>query len=121
MAGSTKTQPTLLKRIQDGEDALAWRDFFDRYWRLIYALAKHRGCSDHTAEEIVQEAFLQAWNQAERYDPNQGPFLPVHINFKTFCSPQTTNLAFVPFIGQCRKQFDDWKFFTIHGFCFMAL
>jgi RNA polymerase sigma-70 factor (ECF subfamily) len=76
MASSTKTKPTLLKRIQDGRDALAWRDFFDRYWRLIYALAKHRGSSDHTAEEIVQDVMVAVFEKRDvfRYDVHRGRF-----------------------------------------------
>jgi RNA polymerase sigma-70 factor (ECF subfamily) len=76
MSSSTKTQPTLLERIQNGKDALAWRDFFDRYWRLIYALAKHRGCSDHTAEEIVQDVMVAVFEKRDvfRYDAHRGRF-----------------------------------------------
>jgi RNA polymerase sigma-70 factor (ECF subfamily) len=76
MATSTKTRPTLLNRIRDGRDAQAWQDFFDRYWRLIYALAKHRGCSDHTAEEIVQDVMVSVFERRDvfRYDAERGRF-----------------------------------------------
>jgi RNA polymerase sigma factor (sigma-70 family) len=55
---------------------LAWDEFYDRYWRLIYAFAKQRGCSDHTAEEIVQEVVLAVFRGREifRYDPTRGRF-----------------------------------------------
>ncbi len=42
---------------------------YDRYSGLLLALA-HRVLGDLSeAEEILQEAFLQVWNQASRYDP----------------------------------------------------
>jgi RNA polymerase sigma-70 factor (ECF subfamily) len=73
---NTKTRATLLERLGDGADRLAWDEFFDRYWRLIYAAATRRGCSEHTAEEIVQEVMLAVFEKREvfRYDPAQGRF-----------------------------------------------
>ena len=52
---TTSTRATLLERLRDGADALAWDEFFARYGSTIYGFARHRGCSPHTAEEIVQE------------------------------------------------------------------
>jgi len=71
-----KTRPTLLERLRDAADPLAWDEFFGRYWPLVYAAARHRGCSDHTAEEIVQEVMLKVFRQQDifRYDPERGRF-----------------------------------------------
>jgi RNA polymerase sigma-70 factor (ECF subfamily) len=76
MAINSNTQATLLRRLQDGADPLAWDQFFQRYWPATYALARHRGCSDHTAEEIVQEVMLKVFEQRDvfRYDPQRGRF-----------------------------------------------
>jgi len=73
---NSKTRVTLLERLRDGADALAWGEFFDRYWRLIFASAKRRGCSEHTAEEIVQDVMLAVFEKKHvfRYDPAQGRF-----------------------------------------------
>lgn len=70
------TQATLLDRLRDGADVLAWHEFFERYWRLIYAFARRRGCTEHTAEEIVQEVMLKVFRQHDvfRYDPTRGRF-----------------------------------------------
>jgi RNA polymerase sigma factor (sigma-70 family) len=72
----SKTQATLLARLQDGSDALVWDEFFQRYWRLIYAYAKRCNCSDHTAEEVVQDVMLKVFEQKDffRYDPARGRF-----------------------------------------------
>ena len=73
---NSKTRVTLLERLRDGADALAWDEFFDRYWRLIFASARRRGCSEHTAEEIVQDVMLAVFEKKHvfRYDPAQGRF-----------------------------------------------
>jgi RNA polymerase sigma factor (sigma-70 family) len=73
---ASQTRATLLERLRDAADPLAWDEFFRRYWRLIYALARRRGCSDHTAEEIVQDVMLAVFEQREvfRYDRQRGHF-----------------------------------------------
>lgn len=70
------THATLLERLRDAADPLAWDEFFVRYWRLIFSFARRRGCSDHTAEEIVQEVMLAVFQQREvfHYDRSQGRF-----------------------------------------------
>jgi RNA polymerase sigma factor (sigma-70 family) len=72
----SQTHATLLERLREASDPLAWEEFYERYWRLIYATARRRGCSDHTAEEIVQEAMLAVFKGrgAFRYDPARGRF-----------------------------------------------
>jgi RNA polymerase sigma factor (sigma-70 family) len=73
---STTTRATLLDRLRDGADALAWDEFFARYWPTIYGFARHRGCSQHTAEEIVQDVMLKVFQQRDvyQYDPVRGRF-----------------------------------------------
>ena len=73
---SSKTRPTLLERLRDGSDLVAWEEFFGRYWSLIFAFARHRGCSQHTAEEVVQDVMLKVFRQKDlfRYDPARGRF-----------------------------------------------
>ena len=71
-----KTNATLLERLRLGTDPVAWQEFSDRYWRLIFAFAKRRGCSDHTAEEIVQDVMVEVFRQRDTfcYDPALGRF-----------------------------------------------
>ena len=38
MAGTTR--PSLLDRLRDSTDRHSWEQFFDQYWRLIYAFAR---------------------------------------------------------------------------------
>jgi RNA polymerase sigma factor (sigma-70 family) len=55
---------------------MAWNDFFTCYWPVVFAYARHRGCSEHTAEEIVQEVMLKVFQKRDvfRYEPAQGRF-----------------------------------------------
>ena len=73
---NSNTQATLLERLRDGSGRLAWEEFFQRYWRLIYVAARDRACRDHTAEEIVQEVMLAVFEKRDvfRYDPARGRF-----------------------------------------------
>lgn len=73
---SSRTQATLLDRLREAADPLAWDEFFERYWRLVYAMARQRGCSEHSAEEVVQETMLAVFRQRQvfRYDPARGRF-----------------------------------------------
>jgi RNA polymerase sigma-70 factor (ECF subfamily) len=72
----SNTRPTLLESLRDGADPQAWEDFFRRYWPLIYGYAKHGGCSEHTAEDIVQDVLTTVFQQRGvfRYDPQRGRF-----------------------------------------------
>ena len=76
MVTNSKTQASLLERLRDGTDPLAWDEFFGRYWTPIYGFARHRGCSEHTAEEIVQDVMLKVFEQKDifQYDPERGRF-----------------------------------------------
>ena len=75
-AFNSKTRATLLARLQDGADPLAWDEFFQRYWRLIYTYARRCNCSEHTAEEVVQDVMLKVFEQKDffHYDPARGRF-----------------------------------------------
>ena len=73
---NSSTRATLLDQLRDGTDPLAWDEFFGRYWPLIYTYARGRGCSNHTAEEVVQDVMLKLFEQRDifRYDPVRGRF-----------------------------------------------
>ncbi len=70
------TQPALLERLRQGSDHLAWDEFFERYWRGLFGVARRHGCSEHTAEEIVQDVMLAVFESQDvfHYDPERGRF-----------------------------------------------
>ncbi|MBN2292271.1 MAG: sigma-70 family RNA polymerase sigma factor [Pirellulales bacterium] len=76
LSNNSRTRATMLERLRDGSDLVAWEEFFGRYWSLIFAFARRRGCSEHTAEEVVQDVMLKVFEQKDlfRYDPSRGRF-----------------------------------------------
>lgn len=57
----------IVRRMVAGEpEALA--ELYDRFAPLVLAVARRILGAAGDAEEVLQEAFLQVWNQAERYD-----------------------------------------------------
>ena len=51
-------------------DALA--ELYRRHGGPVFGLARRVLQNEHLAEEVVQEVFLQLWNQPERFDPDRG-------------------------------------------------
>lgn len=76
MASDTNTRISLLDRLHDGADPLVWDDFFRRYWPFLFSVAKQRGCTEHTAEEIVQDVMLAIFEKKAvfRHDASRGRF-----------------------------------------------
>ena len=60
----------LVQAVVDRQEA-AVAELYDRYSGLLLALSRRILMDSSDAEEILQEVFLQVWNQAERYDPRR--------------------------------------------------
>ncbi len=58
----------LVRRIATRDQA-ALGELYDRYGGLLLALATRVLGGPGEAEEVVQETFIQVWNQARAYDP----------------------------------------------------
>jgi len=76
MEDALVTQPSLLVRIRDPEDAAAWQRFVDLYGPLVYRFVRLRGLQDADAADLTQEVFQTVARAARRldYDPGRGTF-----------------------------------------------
>ncbi len=70
------TRQSLLSRLKDLGDQDGWQEFFETYWRLIYAVARRAGLGDAEAQDVVQETMVVVAQQMPRfrYDPGRGSF-----------------------------------------------
>jgi RNA polymerase sigma-70 factor (ECF subfamily) len=75
-AGLLATRRSLIDRLANWDDQRRWQEFFDTYWKLIYAAARRSGLTDAEAQDVVQETIITVARQIEklRYDPAVGSF-----------------------------------------------
>ena len=73
---SLKTRSSLLCRLRNLDDQESWRAFFDRYWELLYNVAKKSGLGEPEAQDVVQETVIAVAKAMPdfRYDPVRGSF-----------------------------------------------
>ncbi|MCF7731671.1 MAG: sigma-70 family RNA polymerase sigma factor [Akkermansiaceae bacterium] len=71
-----KTRKSLIAKLDNWEDQRAWDEFYQTYWRLIYAVAVKAGLRSDEAFDCVQETILSIAKQSKKnmYDPAQGSF-----------------------------------------------
>ncbi len=70
------TRKSLIARLDNWEDQRTWDEFYQTYWRLIYAVAIKSGLRSEEAFDCVQETILSIAKQSKKklYDPSQGSF-----------------------------------------------
>ncbi len=70
------TRSSLVKRLGNWNDHGSWQDFFDTYWKLIYAVAVKAGLSDAEAQDVVQETVVAVAKQMRErgYDRTRSSF-----------------------------------------------
>jgi RNA polymerase sigma factor (sigma-70 family) len=70
------TRRSLISRLRNWDDHASWQEFFDTYWKLIYAVALKSGLSNTEAEEVVQETVISIAKKMPsfEYDPAKCSF-----------------------------------------------
>lgn len=70
------TRASLLKRIQNHQDAEAWSQFQDIYGPLLFHYARARGLSREDIEDVQATCYEQIVQQIQdfKYDPSKGRF-----------------------------------------------
>jgi len=66
---------TLVQKLLQ-QDVNAFEQLYDRHSRQVYGLVLRILQQASTAEEVVQDVFLQLWRNAAAYDAERGPFVP---------------------------------------------
>ena len=71
-----KTRKSLIAKLENWEDQRTWDEFYQTYWRLIFAVAIKAGLRQDEAFDCVQETILSIAKQSKKklYDPEQGSF-----------------------------------------------
>lgn len=70
------TRSSLVNRLHNWNDHGGWQVFFDRYWKLIYAVAVKAGLTDAEAQDVVQETVVAVAKQMREggYDRDKSSF-----------------------------------------------
>lgn len=79
MAGtmsSSETSVSLLQRVKDPGDQLAWCEFVRLYAPLVYSYGRKRGLQDADAADLAQDVLKIAAEKMDnfQYDPTRGSF-----------------------------------------------
>src|SRR5947209_19731042 len=64
------TRHTLIAKLRDPADAVAWREFLAVYEPLVYRLARAKGLQDADARDLCQDVFRAVASAIGRWDPD---------------------------------------------------
>jgi RNA polymerase sigma-70 factor (ECF subfamily) len=83
-------------------DASALETLYDRYGRSVFSLVVRILQQAATAEEVVQDIFLQLWRNASRYEAARGPLEPWLLTMARYKALDTLRLK-----GQKQRSRED--------------
>jgi RNA polymerase sigma-70 factor, ECF subfamily len=72
---AVSSDAALVQRLLQ-KDVRAFEQLYDRHSKIVYGLVLRILQQASTAEEVVQDVFLQLWRNAGRYEAARGPFVP---------------------------------------------
>jgi RNA polymerase sigma factor (sigma-70 family) len=74
MDDSPATRRTLIVKLRDPADSVAWGEFVALYEPLVYRLARRKGLQDADAHDLCQEVFQAVARAIDRWEPGRGSF-----------------------------------------------
>ena len=71
-----ETRLSLLLRVRDRSDQVAWQEFVEIYRPVIVRIARQRGLQDADADDVAQQVLIGVARAVERreHDPKQAKF-----------------------------------------------
>ena len=72
MAEFPDTSQSLIARVKDLTDALAWAEFLAIYQPVVFRMALRRGLQDADAQDVTQQIFLSVSQAIGRWTPEVG-------------------------------------------------
>ncbi|MEM6980976.1 MAG: sigma-70 family RNA polymerase sigma factor [Planctomycetota bacterium] len=72
MSQSASTSVTLLARVQDPADDVAWEHFVDLYGPLLYRWSRRQGLGHAAAEDLMQDVFATLLVELPKFRYQQG-------------------------------------------------
>lgn len=72
MAELPETSLSLIGRIKDPADTLAWSEFLAVYQPVVYRMARRRGMQPADAQDVMQQVFLSVSRAIESWEPGAG-------------------------------------------------
>jgi RNA polymerase sigma-70 factor (ECF subfamily) len=109
------TRQSLLSRLRDCQDQEGWREFFEKYWRLIYQVARRASLSDAEAQDVVQTTFIYLARRMPNfhYDPKRGSFkswlrVVTRSRISVYCRTHKGDEKFLrePLVGDTGEEVD---------------
>ncbi|XZE20712.1 RNA polymerase sigma factor [Pirellulaceae bacterium SH449] len=67
------TNPSLILRIKDLQNAVAWNELMAIYRAVVYRLARRKGLLHEDAEDLVQSVFMSLAKAIDRWEHGEGP------------------------------------------------
>lgn len=68
-ASTFGTRSTLIRRLRDIHDAIAWRDFVALYRQWVQRIAERTGLRPHDAEDVAQEVMVRVSEKIHEFEP----------------------------------------------------
>jgi RNA polymerase sigma factor (sigma-70 family) len=92
-----ETRLSLILRLRNADDVLAWREFVEIYGPVIRAMARNRGLQVADVDDVTQEVLARVAKSVERWEPDRD-----RGSFRGWLAAITRNLVIQSFRSRSR-------------------